>query len=314
MTKPIVFISRCITFEPVRYSGQIVSSEFVDKLKNFIFAVTACPEVEIGLGVPRDPIRIIEVRKNDIKELKLLQPSTNIDLTEKMLKYSKNFTENLGDIDGFILKAKSPSCGIRDVKVYDEKQQLLPLNRKNPGIFGGYVLKKFSNKIVEDEQRLIDGFIRDNFLKSIFLSSNFRICKQKNSISNLIKFHEKNKFLLMSYSQHKMRLMGKIVADAKKIGVEKAFNEYEILLGSLISKQYKKTELVNVFEHIFGYFKKDLASAEKRFFLSNLQNFSDGKIGQLPVVTLLKSYMIRFDQKYILNQSIFNPYPQELMW
>lgn len=314
MTKPIVFISKCITFEPVRYSGQIVSSEFVDKLKNYIVAITSCPEVEIGLGIPRDPIRIIEIREKNIKELRLIQPSTNIDLTEKIIEYSKNFLQNLGEIDGFILKAKSPSCGIRDVKVYDDNQKLLPLNRKNPGFFGGYILKNFSNKIIEDEQRLIDGFIKDNFLKSIYLSANFRICKQQNSISSLIKFHEKNKFLLMSYNQQKMRMMGKIVANAKSSGVEKSFYDYEILLGSLLSKQYKKTEIINVFEHIFGYFKKDLSQLEKKFFLTNLQDYSLGRISQLPIIILLKSYMIRFEQKYILNQSILNPYPQELMW
>lgn len=316
MIKPIVFISKCITFEPVRYSGQMVSSEFVDKLKPFIIPVTHCPEVEIGLGVPRDSIRIVvfEDKEKNFKQFKLIQPSTNIDLTFKMQEYSQNLLENIGQIDGFILKAKSPSCGIRDVKLYNEKNELIALNRKNPGIFGGILLKKFPNKIVEDEQRLIDSFLNDNFLKSIYLSANFRQISLNKKIQDLIKYHEKNKLLLMSYNQYNMRLLGKIVADAKKIGLEDSFKQYENLLGKTISRPYKKTELINCFEHAFGYFKDQLKSGEKKFFLDNLKDFSDSKVSQLAVITLLKSYIIRYEEKYLSNQTLFNPYPKELMY
>ena len=113
-SKPVVVVSKCITFEPVRWNGQIIASEFVEKLKTYVNFIPVCPEVEIGLGVPRDPVRIVLVNG----EKKLLQPATGFDFTDKMIKFSQSFLDSLDAVDGFILKSASPSSGFKNVKVY----------------------------------------------------------------------------------------------------------------------------------------------------------------------------------------------------
>ncbi len=132
-------------------------------------------------------------------------------------------------------------------------------------------------------------------------------------IKALIEFHKKNKLLLMSYNQEIMRKAGRMVADAKKIGFDKTYAEYEKLLGIIMSKPYKISNLINSLEHAFGYFKNNLSKNEKEFFLKNFKKFASGKIGALSVLTLLKSYIIRFDEKYLSKQTLFYPYPEELM-
>jgi len=111
--KPVVVVSKCITFEPVRWNGQIIASEFVEKLKAYVNFISVCPEVEIGLGVPRDPVRIVLVNG----EKKLLQPATGFDFTEKIAKFSESFLDSLEAVDGFVLKSASPSSGFKNVKV-----------------------------------------------------------------------------------------------------------------------------------------------------------------------------------------------------
>ena len=310
--KPRVYISKCITFAAVRYNGQVVPSEFVDKLKPFIEPVTHCPEAEIGLGTPRDTLRIIALDK-EMKQLRLVQPATGLDFTEQMKEYTDKTLSALGEIDGFILKSKSPSSGARDVKIYPKNPKGAPLTKRGAGFFGGEVLRRFPETVVEDDGRLNDEVLKDNFLKCIFLSAAFREVRLSGKISSLVKFQEKNKLLLMSYNQEIMRKLGRITAGAKNSGFEKACNEYGALLGKIFSKPYKKSNLINSYEHAFGYFKEGLSAPEKVHFLSCLKKYASGKTGPAAVITLLKSYIIRFDEKYLSGQSLFEPYPEELL-
>lgn len=310
--KPRVYISRCITFAAVRYNGQMVPSEFVDKLRPFIEPVTHCPEEEIGLGIPRAPVRIIALDK-EMKDLRLVQPATGKDHTDKMRKYTDRVLSSLGEIDGFIMKSKSPSSGVRDVKIYPKYPDGAALTKKGAGFFGGEVLRRFPDRVVEDEGRLNDEVLRDNFLKCIFLSAGYRGVRQSGRISSLIKFQERNKLLLMSYNQDIMRKLGRISANAKKIGFDKSCEEYGELLGKIMFKPYKKTNLINSYEHAFGYFKTVLAAPEKAYFISCLKKYASGKTGSVTIITLLKSYIIRFDEKYLAGQSLFEPYPEELL-
>jgi uncharacterized protein YbbK (DUF523 family) len=146
--KPVVVVSRCITFEPVRWDGRIIASEFVEKLKPYVRFVPVCPEVEIGLGVPRSPISIVLVNG----ERRLLQPSTGLDFTEKMNSFAESFLNSMGEVDGFILKSGSPSSGFKNVKIYPKMEKSASI-AKGPGFFGKAVLEKFSYSAIEDERR-----------------------------------------------------------------------------------------------------------------------------------------------------------------
>src|SRR5512147_2836928 len=130
--KPVVVVSKCLTFEPVRWNGQIIASEFVEKLKPYIDFVPVCPEMEIGLCIPRNPIRIVLVNG----EKRLLQPATGLDFTDKMKKFSEYFLDSLDAVDGFILKSGSPSSGFKNVKVYPSIEKVSSIT-KSSGFFGG---------------------------------------------------------------------------------------------------------------------------------------------------------------------------------
>ena len=136
-TKPVVVVSKCIEFEPVRYNGQMMTSDLVRSLKPLVEFTPVCPEVGVGLGVPREPIRIV---KGD-DGLRLIQPATGLDLTDRMNRFSREFLDALPEVDGFILKSKSPSSAMKDAKIYPSTEQVSPLG-KGPGFFGGAVVEE----------------------------------------------------------------------------------------------------------------------------------------------------------------------------
>ena len=162
--KPNVVISKCIEFNHCRYDGAIIRSDFVKELMPFVNFLPICPEVEIQLGIPRDPIRLIKIDNS----IDLVQPATKKNLTDKMNLFSDSFIKTLNDIDGFILKSRSPSCGLNDVKVYSSIDKG-PVIDKSAGIFGGRVNESFSNIAIEDEKRLINARIKEHFLRQIFV-------------------------------------------------------------------------------------------------------------------------------------------------
>jgi uncharacterized protein YbbK (DUF523 family) len=194
--KPAVVVSKCITFEPVRWNGQMIASEFVEKLKPYVDFVPVCPEVELGLGVPRDPVRIVLVNG----ENRLLQPSTGLDFTEKMKNFAGTFLESLNEVDGFILKSGSPSSGFKNVKIYPKIEKSSSIAR-GPGFFGKAVLDRFPYLAIEDERRLLNPRIKEHFLTKLFAFASIRRVKNSGTIEELVRFHSENKYLLTAYNQ-----------------------------------------------------------------------------------------------------------------
>lgn len=306
--KPKIIISKCIEFENCRYNSQMISSEFVKKLKPFVNFKTVCPEVEIGLGIPRSPIRV--VLKDKIK--KLVQPETGKDFTKKMTDFTLNFLKNIENVDGFILKSRSPSCGIKDVKIYPSSNKSAPIYRES-GFFGENVLKLYSSIAIEDEARLRNPAIREHFLRKIYTNSSFREVLNSNDINELIKFHTKNKFLLMSYSQKYLKKLGQIIANNKKISITELFSDYEKNLHLAFNRGARCTNNINVLQHTFGYVSENLNSDEKKMFLNILHDFREGRISLSVPLNLIKSWILRFDVDYLRNQTFFEPYPVELL-
>ena len=169
------------------------------------------PEVEIGLGTPRAPVRVVSSGEG----FKLIQPASGLDVSEKMREFSRGFLDGLKQVDGFILKNRSPSCGFTDVKVYAGPEKGAAIGRA-AGFFGGAVLEKFGDRAVEDEGRLLNLNIREHFLTRVFVFARFRSLQQSVSMHDLVHFHATNKLLLMAYSQTKLRELGRIVANADR--------------------------------------------------------------------------------------------------
>lgn len=162
--KPRLVVSKCLGFAPCRYDGTMVADEFVRQMKERIEFLPVCPEMEIGLGCPRDSIRVVLVRGRP----HLVQPATGRDVTAAMRRFTETFLGDLGRVDGWLLKSRSPSCGIRDVKVYAAADAEEPL-RLGAGLFAAAVLRRFPDAVVEDDERLHDPGIRRRFLKKLGL-------------------------------------------------------------------------------------------------------------------------------------------------
>jgi uncharacterized protein YbgA (DUF1722 family)/uncharacterized protein YbbK (DUF523 family) len=303
--QPKIVVSKCLGFANCRYNGQTIPDKFLNKLKDFVEIKVICPEVEIGLGVPRKPIRIVKDN--------LVQQDTNLNLTNKMNKFSEEFLDSLKEVDGFILKNRSPSCGLTDVKNYLENTKKSRCVKKTAGFFGRKVLKKFPKAAIEDEGRLKNFKIRENFLIKIFTLNKFKEIKKKKKIKDLVEFQEHNKYLFMAYNQKLQKNLGKIVANLKKQDIVKIYENYEKELLKLLANPYKNKLTINALNHIYGYFNNELNKKEKDYFSENLEEFRNKKIPFSTVNHLLYSWALRFNKNYLLNQTIFMPYPEELI-
>jgi uncharacterized protein YbgA (DUF1722 family)/uncharacterized protein YbbK (DUF523 family) len=306
--KPIVYISKCLGFESCRWNGMMLHSDLVEMLKQHVEFIPICPEVGIGLGVPRDPIRIIKSGP----DLKLIQPSTGLDITEKMNSFTSNFLDKIDILDGFILKESSPSCGFKNVKHFAAMESKVPLETGG-GLFGLKVITKFPNIAIEDEGRLRNFSIRETFLTRIFTYASFREVYSKMKFSSLVDFHSKNKLLFLAYNEVSMRKLGKIVANSQNLPVEKVFLHYFNEMANTIDKQPKAGAAVNVFMHAFGYFSDKLTPSEKSHFLTQLERYKKGSLPLSAVTLLTMAYILRFNIPYLKEQTFFSPYPDNLI-
>ncbi|MGM0508929.1 MAG: YbgA family protein [Fusobacteriota bacterium] len=307
--KPNIVVSKCLGFEKCRFNGQVLHSEFIDHFKSFMNIYTVCPEVEIGLGVPRDPIRIIrEDEKN-----KLVDSETGEEHTEKMNKFSEKYLDSLENIDGFILKNRSPSCGVKDVKIYKSSGEYRPLNEKTSGFFAKNAMEKFPDLAFEDDGRLMNFRIRENFLIQIYTLSKFREIGEKMKMHDIIEFHSTNKYLFMAYDQEILKKLGKITANHEDLPIETVYQKYKETMSGLFENFRTDGMNINAFMHIFGYFKDLINTKEKEFFLEKLDAYRNNLVPAMVPISILESWVIRFDIDYLKTQTILNPYPDNLM-
>jgi uncharacterized protein YbgA (DUF1722 family)/uncharacterized protein YbbK (DUF523 family) len=306
--RPNVVISNCLELSACRYNGQLVHDDFVKKLGEHVNFIPVCPEVAIGLGVPRFPIRIVSQGAG----IQLIQPATKSDLTDKMRQFSNDFLSQLNDVDGFILKFRSPTCGLKDVRIYSKAEKSAAVG-KTAGFFGGKVLEMFRGLAIEDEGRLRSLKIREHFLTKLFTLASFREVKKSQRISDLTQFHADYKFLLMAYSQKELRILGNIAANRDKKDIKQILAEYEAHLHESMIAPSKRSSNINVFTHILGYFSKQLSANEKKFYLETVQLYRESRVPFTSALGLLKGWAIRFQDEYLMRQTFFNPFPVDLI-
>ena len=305
--KPRIVSSKCIEFAPCRYNGLMIKSSIVEKLKDYCEFLPVCPEVSIGLGIPRDPIRVVDSEG----ELELYQPKTGKIHTKEMEKFSESFLGSINNIDGFILKNKSPSCGVKSINIYTSYEDSRP-RKDGVGLFAASVMENFPNLPVEDEGRLRNLLIRENFLTNIFTLSKFRRVKS-GDFSDLVNFHTQNKLLLMSHSPSNLQKMGQILSNKHKQSLDSIKADYEKLLNRTLVEIPNTSLNINVLLHGFGYFSKRLKHDEKSLFLNTIEEYREGRIPLLVCLNMLKMWIIHFDQEYLDQQTFFEPYPHDLM-
>jgi uncharacterized protein YbgA (DUF1722 family)/uncharacterized protein YbbK (DUF523 family) len=306
--RPKVVISKCLEFDHCRYNGEMISSPIVAKLREYVDFLPVCAEMEIGLGVPRNSLRIIL----DKGKYRLVQPASGKDVTEEMNIFCTDFLDSVGDTDGFILKFRSPSCGFKDVKVYPSAAKSGAIE-KTSGYFGGAVLRRYPFLPIEDEGRLRNIRIKEHFMTKLFIFAVFRKIKSEEAMKDLVRFHTENKYLFMAYNQAELRKLGAIVANNEKKPFKELISEYEVHLYNVISKPARYTSNINVLMHALGHFSEKLSSREKALFFDWIQKYREGKTSLCPAINTIRSWIVRFEDQYLLNQTFFEPYPEGLM-
>lgn len=306
--KPTVVVSRCLGFDNCRYNGDVIKDKFVERLEPYVNYITVCPEVDIGLGVPRKAIRL--VMEDDL--LEIYQPDTGNLYTERMKEYSKDTFKSLGDVHGFILKGRSPSCGIKDVKIYLGKDNYRG-SIKGAGLFAADVKEEYPHLPIEEEGRLTNYLLREHFLTKLYTIFRFQQVKKANSMKKLVEFHSDNKYLLMAYNQNQLKILGKIVANHEKQEIGEVIKAYEEELGLAFAEPPRMGNYINSLMHIFGYFSDKLSPKEKEFVLDKFEKYRWDQIHLSVLITVLESYAIKYDVEYLLNQTIWTTYPEELL-
>ncbi len=303
--RPRIVVSRCLGFARCRYDGSVIPVAFVSRLKPFVDFVPVCPEVEIGLGVPRPPLRLVQ----DGDEVRLVQPETARDLTAAMVRFARGFLAELGDVDGFILKNRSPSCALQDAKLYASVNYGAAIGRR-AGLFAEEVTAAFPYFPVEEEGRLTNHHIRHHFLTRIFALSELRKVEH---LGALVEFHTRYKFVILAQGQHHLNRLGRIVANPKKLSFSAVFSTYKEHFLKATALLPRRGALANVLEHAFGFVSHSLSSEEKRYFWEVLQQYRAGQWPLSVPLSLIRAWAIRFQVEYLLTQRFFEPYPESLM-
>lgn len=308
---PNVIISKCLEHDACRYDGSMIHSNIVSLLKPYVNFIPLCPEMAIGLPVPREALRLVDIEGSP----SLVFSKTGEDVTAKMHQFSMTTYKELDPdtIDGFILKHRSPSCGTGDVRLYKGigKSDVIP--KKMAGLFAAAMIDRFPLHPFENEGRLLNASLRDHFLISIFTQSDFRRIKAIGSAEALVSFHAKNKYLFMALSPNLLKDLGQIVANHKREALSVVYAQYETKLMRLLSSPPSISRNINTLQHVFGYFKKGLNASEKMYFLEQLALYQEQKISLSSLLSLLRSWTLRFNEPYLMGQTLFSPYPIELL-
>ncbi len=309
MEKIRLGISTCLLGEPVRFDGGHKWDRFLtDTLGQYVEYVPVCPEVECGLGIPREPLRLV----GDWQNPRLITVRTNLDQTDRMKEWAKRKILELEkeDLCGFIFKSGSPSSGMERVKVYDRNG--VPAKR-GVGIFARAFIDHLPLLPVEDEGRLNDPHLRENFIERIFALKRWReVLREKPSRGKLVDFHTRNKLLLLSHSPSHYQQMGRWVAQGKKAPLKELYARYQTLFLEALKVKATSKKNANVLQHMMGYFKDQLSADEKQELLDIIDRFRQEFLPLIVPVTLITHYVRKYKQPYLLEQSYLQPHPTEL--
>jgi uncharacterized protein YbgA (DUF1722 family)/uncharacterized protein YbbK (DUF523 family) len=309
MEKIKLGISTCLLGENVRYDGGHKLDRFLtETLGQYVEYVPVCPEVECGLPIPREALRLV----GNPDSPRLVTTRTKQDLTDRMTQWAQKRVVELEreGLFGFIFKSDSPSSGMERVKVYSE--QGMPA-KKGIGMFARTFMEHFPLLPVEEEGRLHDPILRENFIERIFTLKRWReMLAQKESRGNLVSFHTRHKMLILSHSPKYYETMGKWVAQAKDLPLKELHQKYQILLMEALLLKTTPKKNSNVLQHMMGYFKEQLSSDEKQELLEVIDRYRQEYIPLIVPATLMNHYVRKYNQPYLKEQVYLSPHPMEL--
>ena len=303
-------ISRCLLGEEVRFDGGHKRDNFlVEVLSRYVEWVPVCPEVEAGLGTPRDAMRLV----GDFQNPRLVTIKSGTDHTRALETMAKNRIEQLKglNLSGYVFKKGSPSCGIEHVRVYNEQRVV---NRKGVGLFAQAFTAQFPLIPVEEEGRLSDPTLRENFIERVFCYRRWQDLVQRGVTRQaLVQFHTIHKYLLLAHHPQHYKGLGQLVGQAEWHRPKELACRYGELFMKALAVKATVRKHVNVLKHILGHFKKRLGAHEKAELLGVIGDYHHGLTPLIVPLTLIKHYVQIFDIGYIRDQVYLNPHPKELM-
>lgn len=303
-------VSSCLLGEMVRFNGGHTRDNFlVQTLGTWVEWVSVCPELEMGLGVPRESLRLI----GDRRQPRLIAPKSGADHTEGMTEWSHQKLRELAEagLHGFILKRASPSCGLFRVKVYDENT--VP-SKDGRGIFANLLAHAFPMLPLEEEGRLNDPRLRENFIERIFAYQRWRELEARASVPALVEFHRDHKLTLMAHSPSKQVELGRLLADTKSPHFEKLMADYGRLFMNTMAIIATPKRHTNVLQHIQGFFKKEMSDGDKQELVEVIEEYRLGRVPLVVPLTLFRHHLRHLTPTpWLQSQTYLYPYPRELM-
>jgi uncharacterized protein YbgA (DUF1722 family)/uncharacterized protein YbbK (DUF523 family) len=309
--RPRIGISACLLGDEVRFDGGHKRDRFLaDVLGPHVDWIRVCPEVEVGMGTPRETLRL--VRDGD-GPVRMMTTRTGVDHTAAMERWSRQRLEELAgeDLSGYVLKKNSPSCGMERVKVFGSSGMPQPNGR---GLYAAALLARFPNLPVEEEGRLFDPVLRENFIERVFAYQRLRgFFLPRWTVGGLVAFHTVHKMTLLSHSTANYRRLGQLVAAAARTPREALRSEYEVQFMSTLRLPATTRRHTNVLMHMAGHLKKALDAASKAELVATIDEYRRGFVPLIVPLTLLRHHVRVHDVAYLSGQTYLEPHPRELM-
>ncbi len=303
-------ISTCLLGQKVRFDAGHKRDRYItDILGQFFQFVPVCPELEVGMGVPRESVRL----EGSPDHPRMVGNKTGADWTDRMDAYSRKrvAARDLQHLSGYILKKDSPSCGMERVKVYGDSG--MP-QKSGRGLFAMHLLRRFPLLPIEEEGRLNDTAIRENFIERVFAYHSLQnLFIGRFSRGKIVQFHTINKYQLLSHSPKHYRELGALVAAIKKQTPDAFRENYSRLYMDTLAVRATARKHVNVLQHILGFLKNDLPADDKKYILDTIEDYRQGLIPLVVPITLIKNFIRKYDIAYIADQTYLNPHPKQLM-
>ena len=304
-------ISTCLLGEPVRYDGQHKLDIWLrDRLGAFAVYVPVCPEVEAGFGTPREAMRLIGTPEAP----RLYTQRTKIDVTEQMERWMASRLRELAAerLDGYIFKSKSPSSGMERVKVYPTPEGGMAV-KSGVGLFARAFMEHFPLLPVEEEGRLNDDALKENFIERVFVMHRWNAMRAGSvGVGDLQAFHTAHKLLLLAHSPQTYRELGPLAAQATRANLSATLDDYIARCMEGLKRPATPARQVNVLQHIAGYFKKDIRADEKQEVAEVIASYRAGLVPLIVPITLLNHYIRTFGNEYLAGQIYLHPHPAEL--
>ncbi|MBU2709877.1 YbgA family protein [Zooshikella harenae] len=303
-----VGISACLLGHNVRYNGGHKRSSFcLNQLNGIVNYVPICPEVSIGMGVPREPIRLIG-HPSQPRAVGSVNPG--LDVTKALLEYGEKQAKQLHQLSGYIFMQKSPSCGMERVKVYQSNGY--PHHHSGTGLYAQQIMKHFPLLPVEEEGRLHDPILKENFINRVMAYHSWQQLMLNLTPYTLIQFHTRYKYIVLAHSPADYSRLGQLVANISANNLTDTANAYQpIFMIALQQRATRKTH-TNVLMHILGYLKHALIQAERSEILHVIHQYRQGFLPLIVPITLLKHFIKQHGNTFIQQQMYLSPYPDEL--